>query len=109
MMMNGVPVVTAPAEIDISNAEQLCTVLRHAAAGGPTTVVVDMTCTRFCDSTGLMALVRAHRRARADGGEVRLVVPAGGTVARLCAITCVDQVIPLFGDLEEALVPRPRP
>lgn len=110
VMVNGVPVVVAPAEIDISNAEQLRGVLRHAAAGRPAIpVVLDMTRTRFCDSAGLMALGRAHRQALADGGELRLVILAGSAVARVCAITCLDQVIPLFGDLEEALVPRPGP
>ena len=110
VMVKGVPVVAAPIEIDISNAEQLRTVLLHAAAGRPAaTVVLDMTRTRFCDSAGLMALVRAHRQALAGGGELRLVILAGSPVARLCAIICLDQVIPLFGDLEEALVPRPAP
>lgn len=72
LMINSVPVVTAPAEIDITTAEQLRTVLLHAANRGYATVVVDMTLTRFCDSAGLTVLVRAHKRAVADGGELRL-------------------------------------
>lgn len=108
VVVSGVPVVTAPEEVDISNAGQLTTALLRAVAGWPATaVVVDMTRTRFCDSAGLMALTRAHRQALAGGGELRLVIPAGSVVARLCAITGLDRVIALFGDLEEALVPRP--
>jgi anti-sigma B factor antagonist len=108
-MINGVPVVTAPAEIDVTTAEQLRTVLLHSAARGNATVVVDMTCTRFCDSAGLTVLVRAHKRAAADGGELRLVIAAGGAVARVFAITRLDLIIPLFGSLDEALAPRPGP
>ena len=62
----------AHAETDITTAEQLRTVLLRAANRGYATVVVDMTLTRFCDSAGLTVLVRAHKRAVADGGELRL-------------------------------------
>ena len=101
VLINGVPVLTAPGEIDVSNAGQLGLALLRAA-GGPAVVVVDMTRTRFCDSKGIRTLVWAHRQTRAAGGELRLVIPAGSAVARVCAITGLDQVIPLFGDLEEA-------
>jgi anti-sigma B factor antagonist len=106
LMINGVPVVTAPAEIGATTAEQLRTVLLHSTARGHATVVVDMTRTRFCDSAGLTVLVRAHRRAVARSGELRLVIAAGSAVARIFAITRLDLVIPLFGSLDEALAPR---
>jgi hypothetical protein len=63
--------------------------------------------TRFCDSAGLTVLVRAHKRAVAGGGELRLVLAAGGAVARIFAITRLDLVIPLFGSLDEALARGP--
>jgi anti-sigma B factor antagonist len=107
LMINGVPVVTTPAEIDFTTAEQLRMALLRAAARRQTTVVVDMSRTRFCDSAGLTVLVRAHKRALAEGGELRLIVPADGAVARILAITRLDCVIPLFGSLEEALTPGP--
>ncbi len=105
-MINGAPVVAAPAEIDVATGEQLHTVLLRAARRHAT-VVVDMSGTRFCDSAGLTVLVRAHRRAVADGGELRAVSPAGGAVSRIFSITCLDRVIPVFGSLDEALARRP--
>jgi anti-sigma B factor antagonist len=107
LMINGLPVVTAPADIDATAAEQLRVVLLRATARSPAAVVVDLTRTRFCDSAGLTVLVRAHRRAVADGGELRLILPAGGAVPRIFAITRLDRVIPVFGSLDEALAPRP--
>ena len=106
LMINGVPVVTAPAEIDITIAEQLRVVLRSAARRQPT-IVVDMTRTRFCDSAGLNVLVRAHTQALAGGGELRLVIPDGGPVSRIFALTGLDRVIPLFSSLDVALAPPP--
>ena len=101
-MVQGVPVVAAPEEIDITNADGLGAALLQAGALGHGTFVVDMSRTRFCDSAGLHALVAAHRRARAEGGQLRLVV-SGAAVLRIFAITGVDQVIPSFAALDEAL------
>jgi anti-sigma B factor antagonist len=98
----GVPVVAAPEEIDITNAGALRAALLEAAARGHGTFVVDMSLTRFCDSSGLQALVAAHRRARAEDGEVLLVIPAAA-VLRVFAITGMDRVIPNFASLPEAL------
>ena len=107
LMINGLPVVTAPAEIEVATAEHLRIVLLRAAARRPAAIVVDMTRTRFCDSAGLAVLVRAHRRAVAGGGELRLILPADGAVSRIFTITSLDRVIPVFGSLDEALASRP--
>src|SRR5436190_13942088 len=49
---------------------------------------------------------RAPRsRALAEGGELRLVIPASCMVLRIFALTGIDQVIPNFAHLDEALQP----
>jgi anti-sigma B factor antagonist len=101
-VVRGVPVVTVPEEVDITSAAGLRAALAEAAAQGHGTFVVDMSRTGFCDSAGLHALVAAHRRARAEDGKVLLVV-SGAAVLRLFAITGMDQVIPNFTSLDEAL------
>jgi anti-anti-sigma factor len=62
-MVNGVPVVAAPTEIDVSNADWFQAVLRQAHDGGHATFVVDMSHTQFCASSGVGVLARAHKRA----------------------------------------------
>ena len=106
-MVGGVPVVTAPAEIDITIAGQLRTILQEWATRGHATVVVDMTSTEFCDSAGLSLLVRAHKRAVAEGGELRLVIPAGAAVLLVFILTGIDRVIPRFASLGQALAQAP--
>ena len=96
------PVVAAPEEIDVTNAGTLRSALLKAAANGPCTLVVDMTQTQFCDSSGLHTLIAAHKRAEAEGHEVRLVIPSS-TVLRVFALTGMDRVIPNFTSLAEAL------
>jgi anti-sigma B factor antagonist len=113
VMIGGVPVVNAPQEIDTANAEWFREMLLPAACRGQGTVVVIMTTTRFCDSSGVSVLVRAHERAVAEGGELLLVIPASAAVLRVFAITGIDRLISNFADLNEALaaaravVPRP--
>jgi anti-sigma B factor antagonist len=105
-VVRGVPVVAAPEEIDITNADVLRTALLESAAYGPGTFVVDLTRTQFCDTAGLHALVAARKRAQAEGGDVLLVRP-GAAVLRIFAITGLDQVFRSFTSLEEALAQIP--
>ena len=104
--VRGVPVVTAPEEIDITNADGLRAALLEADALRHGMLIVDMSRTQFCDTAGLHALVGAHKRAQAQGGEVLLVI-TGAAVLRIFAITGLDEVIPHFTSLEEALGQAP--
>ena len=113
-LVRGVPVVTAPEEIDITNAAGLRAGLLEAAlleaalldAAGHPAFVVDMTRTRFCDSAGIQALVEAHKRAQAAGGQVLLAM-SGAAVPRIFELTGVDRVIPSFASLDDALAHTP--
>jgi anti-sigma B factor antagonist len=107
LMINGVAVISAPAEVDIVNAEQLRTVLLEAGRRGHATVVVDMTGTRFCDSEGFSVLIAVHKWALAEGGGLRLVIPAGSRVLRIFTMIGLGRFIPRFGSLEQALNPGP--
>ena len=101
-IVKGMPVVAAPEEIDITNAGALRAALLNAAANGHDRLVVDMTRTQFCDSSGLHTLIAAHKRAEAEGREMLLVIP-GAAVIRVLALTGMDRVIPNFTSLAEAL------
>jgi anti-sigma B factor antagonist len=105
-MVCGVPVVTTPEEIDITNAPGLRAALLEAAARGHGTAVVDMSGTQFCDSAGFHALVRVHQQAQDEGGDV-LVVISAAAVLRVFAISGLDRIIPNFATLEQALALAP--
>jgi anti-sigma B factor antagonist len=105
--LGGLPVVRAPEEIDVANSGQFRLALLSAAAQGPT-IIVDLSRTEFCDSSGLSVLVRALRRARAEGGELRLVVSTHA-VRRIIAVTGVGAIFTVFASLDEALSSHPPP
>ena len=101
-VVSGVPVVAAPEEIDMISAPELRSALLEAAAHGHGTLVVDMTRTQFCDSSGVHTLLAAHERAQAEGGELLLVISAT-VVLRISGITGLDRIVRSFPSLDEAL------
>jgi hypothetical protein len=60
-------VVLAPEKRDITNADGPRTALLNPAAFGKATLVVDLSRTRFCDTSGLHALVGASKRGSTVG------------------------------------------
>lgn len=99
-------VVRLPAEIDLTVAdaarESLLSVLNQGALG----LVVDMTATTFCDSAGITALVRAHRRAAANGATIR-VAAAAPSVLRVFTLVGIDRLIDVHPSVDAALASLP--
>ncbi|OKJ47050.1 hypothetical protein AMK27_39185 [Streptomyces sp. CB02009] len=75
-------------------------VLAQRRGAGP--VVVDCAALAFCDSSGIGALLRLRQRLTDQGRVLRLSgVPA--PVARLFAVTGLDQIFDVYPDRERAL------
>ena len=95
-------VVTTPDEIDINNAGLLREALLAAAEDGEPVVIVDMTGTEFCDSTGLNVLVRALRQTEQAETELILVVRASA-LRRMLTVSGVGDLFPTYDSLAEAV------
>jgi anti-sigma B factor antagonist len=88
--------------MDIATSPTVRAALIEAAEHGKHDVVVDLTNLEFVDSTGLGALIGAHKRAKEHGGRVRLVV-RDGQILRLLRITGLLSVFSAYPTLEDAL------
>ncbi len=95
-------VLKLPAEVDISNADQVRQDLVALAGQGAVMVIADMSATTFCDSAGVTALVRAVRKANASGAGLRVAASAPG-VTRVLAITGVDRLIEVYPSVAAAM------
>ena len=95
-------VVALPAEIDITNADQLREDLLAVVNRGAAMLVVDMSATTFCDSAGVNALARTYKRATASGTGMGMVVSAAA-VRRVLAITEIDRLIASYPSVAAAL------
>ncbi|WP_353946371.1 STAS domain-containing protein [Streptomyces sp. HUAS MG91] len=97
-----IEIVTAKGEIDASNIAVLTTALAcpDAASRAPRRVL-DLGAVTFMDSTGINALLTAHRQAEEAGGWLRLA-NMDGPVLRLVELVGIDQVIACYPSVELA-------
>lgn len=99
-------VVKLPAEIDLTLADAVREALLSVLNSGALGLVVDMTATTFCDSAGITALVRAARRAGANGATIRLAATAP-PVLRIFSLVGIDRLIDIHPTVEEARASLP--
>jgi anti-sigma B factor antagonist len=105
--IDGFGVVTTPDEIDVTNAARFRAALLAAASHRPPRIIVDMSSTEFCDSTGLNVLVRAVQQAEQAGGEIRLA-GGGKALQRILAVTGVESMFGVYRSLDDALRGEPQ-
>ena len=98
----GTVVVSVHGDLDLHTADELGDRLVGVAAGGASSVVVDLSDVAFVDSQGLGALLRGTRRLGGGVGRFRLVVPEP-QIRRIFEITALDRVFPLDETREQAL------
>jgi anti-anti-sigma factor len=105
-LVRGVPVVAAPSRIDRSTSSAFRIALSRPAERGHATVVVDLAATQSCDADGAAILLRAHERAWAEGGELRLAA-ARPAVLRGLFQAEAGRMPRRFGNVEEAVAELP--
>lgn len=84
-------------ELDIASADGLEKQLAAAEVDAPATLVLDLRRVEFIDSTGIRTLVAADERARSQGRRLA-VVPGPNAVARILAVTQLDQHLEIVDD-----------
>jgi anti-anti-sigma factor len=95
------PVIVAlPAEIDLTNREEVLDRLCAAFASGAT-VVADLTATTFCDCASVRCLLTVQHRAAARGGQLMLVIPPGSPVWRVMNLLGLDHQVPVYASRGE--------
>ena len=99
--------VTLPGEIDMANAGRVGADLEAAFRPGVGVVIADMSGTRFCDTSGIHALVMAYKRAQASDTGFR-VVAGPGEVRRVLEILRLDTVLAIYPRPDVALLASDR-
>ena len=97
---DGVLVISAAGEIDVASAKKFGAAFVSAA--NERSIVVSLQGVRYVDSSGLTVLVRQHKRLRAHGGRLAVVLPVG-PAARVFHITRLNHVLPCFYELADAI------
>ncbi|MFF1477569.1 STAS domain-containing protein [Streptomyces sp. NPDC058301] len=105
--VSGAAVLSLTGELDHDTVEPLRVALTEQIAAAPERIVVDCAGLRFCDSTGLNALLRARAAASQTAGAGIELAALQAPVARMFEITGADAVFRIHADLDEALAGRP--
>lgn len=98
----GWTVVSVYGEVDVATAPSLREQLIDLVSDGSTNLVLDLEGVDFLDSTGLGVIVSALKRARTQGGDLRLVCTQA-RIRRLFEITGLDKAVPLLPSLDAAV------
>lgn len=86
------PVVAVSGEIDLQSGPQLLDRLRSITWRHGARLALDLTGVTFIDCAGISVLLAARRRARLQGGSLR-VLHASPRVRRVIALTGLQQVL----------------
>ena len=89
-------------EADVTGSEELHSLLTAQTRARPGLLIIEMSALRYMDSAALQAIVRANLALSRDGGRLALVSPHAA-VARVLQMTEVDQMVPVYASLREAL------
>jgi anti-sigma B factor antagonist len=93
--------VTLAGELDTSNVAQLYEELADLTREGVRHITIDLAGLEFVDSTGLSALIAAHKRVASQGGELILDSPSRD-IRRQFQMTGVDTFFNIRPSGEEA-------
>jgi anti-anti-sigma factor len=100
-------VVELAGEADATGSEELHDLLDAHARERPGLLIIEMSALRYMDSAALQAIVRANLALVRDGGRLALVGPRDA-VARLLQMTEVDQLVPVYASVVDALPAQDR-
>jgi anti-sigma B factor antagonist len=101
-------VVRFEGEVDLSVADafwsHLATAAMNAASTTPVRpLIIDLKAVDFLGSRGLRDLVRCYDEGASSGVAVGLVSAAGSIVAHVIHATAVDEILPLYPTVDDAL------
>ena len=100
--VEGWTVVAASGEIDVATAPALRDRLTELVDAGTTRLVVDLEDVDFIDSTGLGVLVGGVRRARSEGGDLRLVC-TNTRILKVFEATGLQDVFTIGATIDDAV------
>ena len=97
-------VIAVSGELDVFTAPSLDESLAESIDAGRVNLIVDLSDVTFLDSTGLGSMVKGLKRAKEQGGSLR-VVASSERIVKVFRITGLDQAMSLTDSLSDILEP----
>jgi anti-sigma B factor antagonist len=104
--VSGRPSLTVRGELDLSTVPELTAAVEAQLADPPHAFVIDLTDTRFLDSSGARGLMRAAKRAAAGGITLHVICPRRNSPVRLVVdLLEMDRLVPIVESPTEVTTP----
>lgn len=94
-------VKTLVEKLDASNAPSLKAELVVLNKNGVNNIIFDFSATKYCDSSGLSAVLSANRLCKESSGQF-VLCGLNSTVGKLIEIAQLDKVLQITPNIEEA-------
>jgi anti-sigma B factor antagonist len=88
-------------KLDASNASDLKSELVLLNKKGVNSMVIDLSSTKYCDSSGLSAILVANRLCKDTNGKF-VLCGLQPNVSKMISISQLDKVLTIYKNLEEA-------
>jgi anti-sigma B factor antagonist len=99
---NQVRLIELSGQLDVVGVGQVETRFAGHCSGDNLHVLVDMSAVAFMASIGIRMLILNAKSVARRGGKMALIVPAG-KVRETLELAAIDNVLPIFDDLDSAL------
>jgi anti-sigma B factor antagonist len=101
---DGKLILNARGRLEVTSVAEFDRYWEACVQGEDTDVVLDLTGLEFITSAGLRGVLGLHKMLKARGGHL-ILCGLTGVVAEVFAISGLSFVMPIYGDLDEALQP----
>ena len=98
----GIIIIACPTQLTVNNSDELKNIFDEFIAAGKYKFVVDLTKTKYVDSSGLGAIVSRIANTRSNNGDVRIatVTPL---IKTLLDVTNLNKILKCFDDVSKAI------
>lgn len=102
----GRPALTVRGELDIATAPDLATAIEGLLVTAPRGLVLDLTPTRFLDSSGARGLMRCAKQAAAANISLYVICPrSNGPVRLVIDLLELERVVPIVESAADITAP----
>ena len=99
---DGWAVARLSGDLDLTTSPRLREQIVQAITNGRSQIVLDLEAVDFVDSTGLGVLVGLLKRARTQGGDLRLV-STRTSFRKILELTALERALPLAASVDDAI------
>ena len=104
--VSGRPSLTVRGELDLATVPELTAAVEAQMAAAPHAFVIDLTPTRFLDSSGARGLMRAAKQAAAGGVTLHVICPRSNSPVRLVVdLLEMDRLVPIVESPADVTTP----